>query len=460
MGTIGPSQSASPMKVDPASDAIIPSAHVRVADEAVQLELLRSEQQRVMMLMALLALILLVISTTRTFPQLLHESLRPRVLPVMSRVTLLTAGYFIYELAVYFWLGRLRRAKRVPPSAFRYANVFIEVSLPTVAMLVGSAFLDRIEVLVGVPPLLYFLFISLSALNLDFRLCAFAGVVAGAEFIAVSLHLLNAEPAPGNAGSPVHSLVTSPHQYMIKTLILLVAGLCAGFVAHQIRKQLTRALEAMDQRERAISIFGQHVSPQVAGLLLNQPMDFDGQSRNVCVMFLDIRDFSRLAGERSAPDVMAYLNTLFGSMIPVINEHHGIVNKFLGDGFMAVFGAPLDDDEHCRHAISASQEILRRVDTLNAEGSIPHTRIGIGLHTGPVMTGNVGTAERKEYTIIGDSVNLASRVEQATKQLSARLLVSEAVAETLWGADGVSMEDMGPIELKGQAKPVRLFKVA
>lgn len=444
------------MKLESTSGEPIPSGKHHLADAALQQEMLRSDQKRVLMLLALLALMLGVIGINRTFPELLRESLRPRLLQVMSRVTALTAGYFAYEMAVYFWLGWLRKANRIPPPAFRYANVFIEVSLPTLAMLAGMAFLDRIEVLVGIPPLLYFLFISLSALNLDFRLCAFAGVVAAAEYLSISLYSMGFGTAPGAA----HSLMTSPHQFTMKALLLLVAGLSAGFVAHQIRRQLSRALEAISQRERAISIFGQHVSPQVAGLLLNQPVEFTGENRNVCVMFLDIRDFSRFAGERSAPEVMAYLNTLFGSMIPVINEHRGIVNKFLGDGFMAVFGAPLDDDDHCRHAIQAAQEILRRLDVLNGEGSIPHTRIGIGLHAGQAMTGNVGTPERKEYTIIGDSVNLASRVEQATKQLKARLLVSETVAEILHGADGISMEDMGPVELKGQARPVRLFKLA
>ena len=149
---------------------------------------------------------------------------------------------------------------------------------------------------------------------------------------------------------------------------------------------------------------------------------------------------------------MSYLNILFGYMIPLINEHHGIINKFLDDGFMAVFAAPIQDDKQCHHAVDAAMEILRYVEQLNAEGRIPPTRVGIGLHVGRVITGNVGGMERKEYTIIGDAVNLASRIEQATKQLGGQLLVSQAVATMIAGANCKAV-DMGLIELKGQAQP-------
>jgi adenylate cyclase len=262
-----------------------------------------------------------------------------------------------------------------------------------------------------------------------------------------------------SADVQIVGMLTSPQQYVIKCLLLIVSGSIAGFVANQLRRQLTRAIATVEERDRAISIFGQHVSTEVAELLLRQPLDLTPQEGDVCVMFLDIRDFSRLANDRTPSEVMAYLNILFGFMIPAINEHHGIINKFLGDGFMAVFGAPIQDDKQCLHAVNAATEILRHVQQLNAEGRIPATRLGIGLHIGPVITGNVGGSERKEYTIIGDAVNLASRIEQATKQLGAQLLVSQAVVRLIGGAR-YTAEDMGLIELKGHAQPVQLFKLA
>ena len=133
-------------------------------------------------------------------------------------------------------------------------------------------------------------------------------------------------------------------------------------------------------------------------------------------MFLDIRNFSNFAANVPPAAVMAYLNKLFDFMIDIVNQHQGIINKFLGGGFMAVFGAPIDDARQCVHAVDASREILQRLDQLNAAGEIHPTRIGIGLHMGEAVTGNVGSNQRKEYTIIGDIVNLASRLKQATKE--------------------------------------------
>src|SRR5207248_2173036 len=140
-------------------------------------------------------------------------------------------------------------------------------------------------------------------------------------------------------------------------------------------------------------------------LQFDPPLCLGGELRSVGVMFLDIRNFSSYAAGERPEAVMAYLNTLFDFMIDIVNEHQGIVNKFLGDGFMAVFGAPVEDAERCAHAVGASLEILERLDRLNAAGKIRPTRVGIGLHMGEAVTGNVGSADRKEYTIIGDVVN-------------------------------------------------------
>ncbi|HSH15853.1 MAG TPA: adenylate/guanylate cyclase domain-containing protein, partial [Verrucomicrobiae bacterium] len=314
--------------------------------------------------------------------------------------------------------------------------------------------MGSLHALSGAAPWGYFPFLALTALNLNFRLSAFSGLVAAAGFCAVSLLALrSAEPVPGLP------ILTSPHQYVFKAVFLLLSGLASAFVAKRLRGQLMESLRAARERDRAVSIFGQHVSPQVADRLLNQPVELTGEERQVCVMFLDIRDFSRLAGERSPAEVMDYLNCLFGAMIEVVNKHRGIVNKFLGDGFMAVFGAPLDDAQLCQNAVNCARGLLRITEEMCASGKIPPTRIGIGLHLGPALTGNVGSEQRKEYTVIGDTVNLAARIEQATKTYKAQLLISEAVWNAL-GTQAPPAEDLGFVELKGQARPARLYKVA
>lgn len=423
-------------------------------------ELLKSERRRVTLLICCFAFFLLVLLGIRLAPQLASAEIRDRIVNLALPMGLFLIGFLAYEALIRVWLSRLLNSHRTLPRGFQYVNVLFEMSMPTAGLFMMGSALSPLSSLASALPFLYFLFILLAALNLDFWLCAFAGAVACLQFVAASFLLLARTTEPLAPGIPVLGMLTSPHQYVVKGFMLVAGGVIAGFVAVQIRRQMARVIETLEERDRAVSIFGQHVSPQVADLLLKQPIDFSGQQRNVCVMFLDIRDFTRLSSERSAPEVVEYLNVLFGPMIPIINSHSGIVNKFLGDGFMAVFGAPLDDRQQCVHAIEAALEILRQVDLLNQQGKIPTTRVGIGLHVGQAVTGNVGSSERKEYTVIGDVVNLASRIEQANKPLSSQLLVSEAVVQSVGADSGFPAEDKGLIELKGQPQPVRLYKLA
>ncbi len=431
--------------------------HLCLVKASMERQQLRSERQRVLVFTGLLGVLLLVLIVLRTQPDLIHANARRQVLSTFLPVTIVVGSFLVYEACILAWLSFLLRRNRLPPTAFHYLNTFIEVSLPTIALVVGSWFMGGLSMLVGVVPSVYFLFFCLAALNLNFRLCVFAGAVACVEFLLTSLTLLWLYPSVSLEDSSLQAILRSPHQYILKSGFLLMGGCIAGFVASRLKLQLLSALQTVEERDRAISIFGQHVSPQVAELLLHQPVDSAGQERRVCVMFLDIRDFSRIASERSPAEVMDYLNQLFGFMIPLINEQRGIINKFLGDGFMAVFGAPLDDSDPCRNAVRASQLILEKIREMNDAKKIPPTRIGIGLHLGMAITGNVGGGERKEYTVIGDAVNLAARIEQATKQFQAQLLVSADVATSIGNPSG---EDLGWVELKGQAKPVRLFKLA
>ena len=145
-------------------------------------------------------------------------------------------------------------------------------------------------------------------------------------------------------------------------------------------------------------------------------------------------------------------------MIDSVNRNHGIVNKFLGDGFMAIFGAPISSDDDRRHAVLAAREIVNTVHIRTLDGSIPPTRIGIGLHAGLAVTGNVGSEQRKEYTIIGDVVNLASRIEQLNKQFGSELLVSETVFDSVPEIHGDS-KDIGDVQVKGRGQAVRVYRL-
>jgi adenylate cyclase len=303
-------------------------------------------------------------------------------------------------------------------------------------------------------PWFYFLFIILSTLRLSFALCFFTGFVAAAEYAWLAYHYLS-QPQTG----PIDPSLTTPLWQSFRIGALLGAGFLAGLVSLQIRRQFTRALRSVEDRNRVVSMFGQHVSPAVVDQLLNQDVELSGEVREVCVMFLDIQGFTTFAENRRPEEVVEYLNGLFSVMIEIVNRHNGIVNKFLGDGFMAVFGAPISDASASRNAVAAALETIERVQVMSAAGEIAPTFIRIGLHAGEAVTGNVGSHERKEYTIIGDVVNLASRLEQLNKQYGSQLLVSDTVLEHL-DSHREQATPHGEVLVKGRERPVQVYQLA
>lgn len=417
-------------------------------------EILRSERRRVTILAALFAFAACIYTFFAFTPGIVDPAIRARLQIQWPWLISLHAVVIVYQWSLRGAIGRWIDARREPAAALRYLNALLETSIPTALLVIASRLMGPHDALGSPAFLLYFFFIMLSILQLDPRLCLFTGIVAAVEnfvFAYAVIATLEAETQLSFWRLPVY--------HFNRSLALVMAGLVASLLARQIKHQLEVSLRTVLERDRAVRIFGQHVSPQIADKLLHQPVELGGELRNVCVMFLDIRDFSSYAARARPEAVMTYLNTLFDFMIDFVNAHQGIVNKFLGDGFMAVFGAPIADAEQCTHAVDASRAILRRLDELNAAGKIHPTRVGIGLHMGEAVTGNVGSSARKEYTIIGDVVNLASRLEQATKELHARLLVSEAVRRNLDAAT-MEVEDLGLVELKGQPHPARVFKLA
>lgn len=418
---------------------------------------LRSEVLRIRLILAVVLTLLALWVVFLLFPGLASAAVAPEFLETLRLAApKMMAGLLVmlaYEGLALRFVERTRKLGGKAAVVFRFVNAAVEVSWVSALLAFGAMTFGGIEVFSGPVPFFYVPILVLSALSLNFRVCAWSGLVAASGFLLVAhLFVIGRETAPGL------EILTSQHQFSIKALMLLAGGLSAGFVASTLREQLVRTARTVRERDRAVNMFGQHVSPQVAEMLLNQPWEHLGEERHVCVMFLDIRNFSVFAGDHSAPEVVAYLNKLFGGLITCVNAHRGIVNKFLGDGFMAVFGAPADDADACLNAVRCSQALLAETRRLVEAGEIAPTRLGIGLHFGEAVTGNVGSEERKEYTVIGDTVNLAARIEQATKLLKCELLVSHAVWTQLPEGE-FHGDDMGLIELKGQANATRLFRL-
>ncbi|MDH6196990.1 adenylate cyclase [Mycobacterium frederiksbergense] len=214
-----------------------------------------------------------------------------------------------------------------------------------------------------------------------------------------------------------------------------------------------RMQAGLAERQRLQAAFGTYVDPALAARLLEQGDDvFTGERREVTVMFIDIRDFTPYAEANSAEDVVTRLNALFEVVVPAVVDAGGHVNKFLGDGALVVFGAPNDLVGHANSAVNAAL-LMQRVVAERFEGAL---RIGIGINTGVVIAGTIGGGGKLEFTLIGDNVNVAARVEQLTKTTGDSILLTKPTVDAL-DVRPLGLADRGFHELKGKSAAVKIF---
>ncbi|MCG7592952.1 adenylate/guanylate cyclase domain-containing protein [Mycobacterium sp. PSTR-4-N] len=214
-----------------------------------------------------------------------------------------------------------------------------------------------------------------------------------------------------------------------------------------------RMQAGLAERQRLQAAFGAYVDPVLAARLLEQGDDvFTGERREVTMMFVDIRDFTPFAEQNTAEDTVARLNALFEIVVPAVVDAGGHVNKFLGDGAMAVFGAPNDLAHHADAAVSAAVQIHRLV-ARRFDGEL---RIGIGINTGTVIAGTIGGGHHLEFTLIGDTTNVAARVEQLTKTTGDPILLTERTVQAM-ASRPAHLIDRGSHALKGKSAPTAVF---
>jgi adenylate cyclase len=211
----------------------------------------------------------------------------------------------------------------------------------------------------------------------------------------------------------------------------------------------------LEERERIREAFGTYVDREVAEHILQEGTSLQGEQVEVTMMFIDIRNFTGFAERHTAPQVVATVNRLWERVVPLIHAHSGHVDKFIGDGLLAVFGAPRRLADHADEALAAALEIAVAVD----EEFAGELSIGVGLNSGTVVAGNVGGAGRLEFSVIGDAVNVAARVEAATRNTGDAILVSEHTLHLLT-RDEVKLQERSRVPLKGKTQAVALYAPA
>ena len=218
-------------------------------------------------------------------------------------------------------------------------------------------------------------------------------------------------------------------------------------------------IEGLAERDRVKETFGRFVTPAIAQAILTDPPHPGGQMTEVSVLFSDIRNYTTICENMPPAQVIQLLNNYFGYMVAAVEENQGLVYQFVGDGIMAVFGAPVPLADHATWATKAGLAMLAALARFNQEhraGQAP-LHIGIGVHSGPVVAGIIGTNQRMEYRVVGDTVNLASRLEGLNKELGTDLLITEATRQAL--SLPLALKGFPPQLVKGRREPVEVFAV-
>ena len=237
----------------------------------------------------------------------------------------------------------------------------------------------------------------------------------------------------------------------LSTRVPVVSGDELGALAASFNEMV----RGLSEREALREAFGSYVDPDVAERVLKEGELLEGEQVEATVLFVDIRDFTAFAENASARETVALLNDFFNLVVPIVIDARGHANKFIGDGVLAVFGAPDRHPDHADCALRAAKRLERAVE--GRYGS--ELRIGIGINSGPVMVGSVGGGGRLEFTVIGDPVNVAARVEASTRELGDTILLTESTKALLSAENASSLVERGTMALKGKADAVPLYTV-
>ena len=228
-----------------------------------------------------------------------------------------------------------------------------------------------------------------------------------------------------------------------------------------LRARVNASLEKKRLRDEQRRLFRTFATPEVAEQLLREGFSLGGKYITASVMFSDIRSFTALSENQEPAVTIEMLNDYFALMFDAITAHHGTVNQMEGDGLMAIFGAPVHHGNHCEQAVNAALEMIELLKGFNEQRALQNRselRVGIGIATGRVIAGYTGTQHRATYTCVGDTVNLAARIENHTKVIGRPILIDQSTSEGL--SKDIKIEGLGPVMFKGKKQPVHIFAVS
>ncbi len=408
-------------------------------DDALARELIRARQERGSLAIVQAGLVVIVVA----LPFLIYVGIAVNAELAMGLSA--AAAVFCAYLVGMRWL--MRRGLYRPWHDWINATLEIVVGVAVVA--VDAEFQGPAYAFSSSPAYLLPTVVMASAVRLRRALSLYTGVLAGTLYLAVYLAYRDGLSPELLAALP--SLET--WNIVQRSCFMVFTGFVAYLICQLMRRSVVELVSSVRERLIVERTLGRHVSREVAELLVDG-QSADGEEREVTVLFADIRKFTSFSERRAPADVVAMLNAYFDMAATAVERHGGIVNKFTGDGLMALFGAPVASDEHAAQAARAGREM---VDGMARLGEQWRGRLGVGIHTGRAVVGTVGTETRAEYTAIGDAVNVAARVEQLNKDLDTEILVSEDTARAL--GDAATLVRIGEVQVRGRDEPVVVHRL-
>lgn len=418
-------------------------------NEPLHPEFLKIERKRVGIILGLFILGSLTLPVLHYFaPNLLRNFLNQD--QYISSLVFWWLLFCAFELFVFLRLTYSIKNNISVPKRILILNLLLEFGLPAIVLYHAIKYDYSLLILEYDGLLFYFLLLTLSAMHLDFKISLGAGLLAAVGYFSVAFWGIEYL-------QPDKDIEQLQEIYTMRSIGLFLAGIVAGVVASEIKKRVNNYLESVEDQKEIESLLGQQLSKDVANELILHRNDSVGHKVTGSIMFLDIRNFTLMADHQSPEETIEFQNAIFDPLIRIIEKNNGIIHQILGDGFMASFGIAVKNENHANDSYHAGIEIIEAINHLKMEENGDSTKVGIGLHCGEVVTGNIGNEIRKQFSIAGKNVIMASRIEQLNKKFKTQFLISKQIADLLDSKSELS--DLGLVKLKGIDEKVNVFNV-
>ena len=393
---------------------------------------------------------------------IIRDSIPPRSLFVVGVIVITLAIHALGAGVVLFFFNRAQSPPK--PLLFQFISSTLDVLTITFCLWgLGGVASFKVPAFLG-----YFLFIAVATFRYSTALTLYTALLAAVNYILLFVYFAATEVITlGSMGEEFRSEAVSIPSVVMRIFFMMLTALALiltarGYarITHRVVKAETDSERDRQQSFNVRSVLMRYFTKDVAEHILETKSELLGERKEVAVMFCDFRDFTRMSSQLSPEKTVAILNGYLSKMVEIVFKYGGTLDKFTGDGFMAVFGAPLSKGDDTYNAARAASEIQKLIPRLNFihRTDIPSSlKIGIGISSGEVVAGNIGSKERMDYTVIGEPVNMAARLEKLNKKLKTTILLSGETHQKI--KEYITAENLGSHEIRGIKRPVNVHQL-